>query len=616
MRPRQYRMIAGALLAIGVGIGGVAVAKEIDPASWAPPGALVYFGISDVNKLWKEIEASPGYKAMQDPDLKHLGQRVAFNATVLDQVKARLGKAIDVEPEKLKNPFDGAITLYIPAPSSSKSEPQPVFIASVGDKELMKSYYDKAVKKMREAASEYTPETAGSNKIDVFSFEKKKDAKSGDEDGDDEHADEAGDEEGGASEQLATQMVEQFFSRGMPPKLAVCLTEERLIVAENKDQIQDALRRERGADSLAGSEEYKAFERQFKVKSGTRFMVNVRKLMELSAEKDEENGKKMMDALGAKSFRNLIGQLVYDGKSYDYMLDAVLLMSGERTGVAKILSMKNRSTAPTAGALTDTCISFNLNLNISEFLDEIERIIRQSDPDEADQMRAAMSAVPLGQDVKVDLRKELFDNLREPLSINIGFTKPFDQNSTRLVLSIGHKNKEALERFIGKIGEATGQLTARDLRGTQVFDSAFKVSIAVTSDAVLAGSTPAVEAALASSGSSESGLAADATYKRATAQAPKEASVMFYVDGRRLMEALLEIAKDRDALMMSAMVNPLNMLPAGMAEAYGEIKPDQREKAKKMLDYVGATVGTLTNTEDGLRLTIVNLLPGKEKEKE
>lgn len=614
MRFRQHPMIVRALFALCVAALGAdmaTAARDADPATWAPPGTLVYFGISDVNKLWKEIEASPGYKAMQDPDLKQLGQRVAFNATVLDQVKARLAKAIDVEPDKLKSPFDGAITLYIPPPGSSKSEPQPVFIAGIGDKELMKTYYEKAVKKMREAASEYTPETAGTAKIDVFSFEKKKEAKGDDEDGDMEHADEDGGDRNGAGEELASQLVEQIFSKGLPPKLAVCLTDERLIVAADKDQIQDALRRERGGDSLAGSDEYKAFERKFDVKGTARFMINVRKLIELSAEKDEENGKKMMDALGAKSFRSLIGQVVYDGKSYDYKLDAVMLMTGERTGLAKILSMKNRPTAPASAALGETCVSFCLNMNPGELLDEIERILRQSDPDEADQMRTAMSAVPLGPEGKVDLRKELFDNLREPLAINIGFTKPFDQTSTRVILSVGHKNKEALERFFGKVAEATGQLTTRDLRGTQVFDTPFKASLAVTSDAILAGSTPAVEAALASSGG-ENGLAADAAFKRAAALASKESSMMFYVDGRRLMEALLEIAKDRDALMMSAMTNPLNMVPAGMAEAYGEIKPEQREKAKKMLEYVGATIGTLTNTEDGLHVTIVNLLPGKE----
>lgn len=611
LRPTNRLFLCAAVAALTLPF--FAYAKEGDPAAWAPRGALIYVGVPDVQQFWKNLELTTGFKAMKDPELKQLPNRFMLMANFADKFREQLAKTLEIPADQLKSPFAGPLAFYVLPPASADDKGEPIVVAGVGDADLLKNYYDKAVKKLRDSASKYESETVGSYKVDIFAFDKKANK---DQDGDaaksdemSDNDDDADDDQNGA-ESMAEQMLAQVFStKSLPPKLAACIAGERLIIAATKEQVQDALRRERGGESLATSDEYKVFERQFKSKADVRMLVNIRKLIEIGLEKDEESARKTADAMGVKSFRNLYAQVTIDGKTYDSKLEALLEMTGERTGLAKILSLKNRPAALPSTAGAETCMTFSANLVVSDLLDEVERIIRQSDPAEADQMHSAMSAVPMGENAKVDLRKELFDQLREPLALSVGFTKPYDLSSARAVLSIGHKSKDAIDRFMAKVSEAMpGTLTDRDLRGVHVYDTPFKMSVAATSDSVLAGSSAAIDTAVV--GGAEGGLANDANYKRAAEFLPKEASMMFYFDGRRMLDAMLEVAKDRETLMMSAMSNPANMFAAGMAESYGEIKPEQREKARKLLDYATISIGAVTTTDDGLRFTMV-ALPAK-----
>jgi hypothetical protein len=188
--------------------------------------------------------------------------------------------------------------------------------------------------------------------------------------------------------------------------------------------------------------------------------------------------------------------------------------------------------------------------------------------------------------------------------------RPYKVDSIRLLFSFGHREKAAMDKLLGLL--PPNMFTPRDVRGTQIYDFAMmNMSFAASNDQLLAGSTPAVESALSSSEADS--LSADADFKSTAALAPQEAWGVFYVDSRRMIEAALGFADQRDQLEAAGMMNIGAAIVSGMLEPYDkQLKEGKLEDLRKTLKYQAPTIVTFTTIPEGIKMTQITLKPRKE----
>lgn len=617
----RFRRVIAAVFALVA--APLALAESKDPAAYAPADALVFVGVTDMDELSGAFEKTSAYKLSQDPVAKEIMHGGDAATKMIDLVKERLGKTLGVPASSLKNPFKGAVAFWVSAPRGDEKIPEIGLVAGVGDKEALRKYYDAAVKKLKEASTSYESVGAGSNTIDFFKHDadaahadkskgKDKD-KDKDEDDDDDDKDDDAHDGGDAVTQALEDALDKAFSQdSMPPSLAMCLSDERLYVAATPDAIKETLRREKGGDTLVDSEDYKQIARQFKPAGQIRFLFNVPRLLELVV-KDDPDAAKPISATGMKSLRSVIGHMhVAPEAGVESKAELLALISGERAGVLKILSMDNRPVTSAATVPAESIGFLNINMNLLNVIDESERIMRQFDPDAADAFREQLNSVPTPDGGTMSPRKDVLEHLREPISAFVSAAKPFGADSIRAALSIGHRDRAAMEKFLGFVQSTAPFFQAREVRGTQTLEVAmFGVVIAVLSDQLVIGNGGAVEGLLATGAGTET-IAADASFKAAAKHVPAEVSVVFYLDARRNLEAQIGFAEKKDQLAAGGgmgMDAGLAMLFAGAYES--QFKEGKTEDARKLVKYQTPQMATLSTTTDGLRITGVVLSPPK-----
>ncbi len=613
MNTRRNRLVALTLIALGAP-ALAAPAEATDPAAWAPADALAFIGVDDVAKLTAQIKRSNFYKLMHDPDLKDLPGQASIPQKFTEEFRKRLAGSLDIKPDKLHNPFAGPLVAYlVRSPESENEDIEGVVVAGIGNTALMKEYYQKATRKFRAAADNHEKIDFHDYTIDVFTTESRAD----DENGDEEDEQDTPALDPTTPEENLTAMMDEVFGKlfsaeSMPEKLALCLTEDRLIVAPAPRMIKAVLRRKVGEGrTLLETDNYKALLHAFKPLGSIRFLVNLGMFMDMMESEDGEKAKQTINLLGLRSMRAVIGHLEYGAKAYESKLEAELLMSGPRTGLARILSMKNTPLAPPSLASADDFMYWRFNLDIAGLVDEIERMVRQDDPDAADEFHQTLESVPFGEGQTLNLRKEVFANLRPPLVLTVGFKQPYGPESPRFLFSLGVKDKDAMDRFLARLGEvAAGMLVERETRGVVVYDASFGgFSLTANNDAVILGTTAAVDRALQPGRKSEN-LATRAAFRKLTELAPAEAWGVVYIDSRRMYEGALELARNKDALMAAQFSNPAAMMTAQLVESLtAGIKPDEIDRAKALLKYQASTILTIATTPDGLRLTNIQLRP-------
>jgi hypothetical protein len=586
--------------------------RKNDPGAFAPPDALALLGVTDLDEFLDGYKKSAGYKLLQDPAFKDApGQ---FNAIhrFIEEFSKRLAKALDTESEKLKNPFGGTIALMALPPSGESKSPSLVLVAGVKDKTLMREYYTKAVANFKKIADKHESVDFAGGAIDHFTTrEKTGDEKSSENEAEfDPESLEMSTEEDVAH--VMDKIFGEFFSAdSLPESLATYLTDERLVVALSPDDVKGVFRREKSGETLRDQEDYKSIGRQFEKPGPFRLFVNLPKVFDLAKAESPEGFKEMMNIFGGKCMRSVIGHAGYSTGRCDTRVEIMLLTSGERTGLMKILSPKNRAVGAPDGISADTTMFMSAALNPAETLDEIERMIRANDPEAADEMRESLESVTLGEGEKISLRKDIIDNLREPLTFTFGLAKPYSPESPRFTVSIGHRSKSAIERVVEKFRTMVGLLD-RDVRGTTVYDAPvpFKLSVALTNDSVIFGSTNSVEEALQTG--RDAGLAPDATFKRTLELAPKEAWLMLYVDGKRLYDGIAELGKHKVSLMQQQMTGNIGAgIAYGMAEAFSPGETDNSAALRRVAEFQSAGILTVTTTSDGIRVSLLNGVPDK-----
>ncbi len=580
-----------------------------DPGLWAPSDAVLFVAIDDLTDLlgrWKQMAF---WDMFSDPDLKDLSASFSLPQKLAEQFRNRLAEALELKPDQLENPFAGSIVLY--ASNLTDEQPQVALIAGVGNAELMQKYYRRATRRFRELSDQHEKVEFRSYTIDSFVTERDEDQEADDEDEADEDDLDAALEGGDDLDSAVEEMLSQLFSpEAMPEKLALCLTADRLILAPTPEIIKAVLRRGE-SETLCDNELYRALTRKFDPPGQLRFMVDLQKLLEAVAAEGDEETAQTIKMLGLNGVRGIIAHADYGSGGYEGRLEAELLVSGQRSGLIKILSMKNTPVKRPQVVVNDAFAFGWVNLDLGELLDEIERMVRQMDPAGADELRTTLESVPFGEEETLDIRKGLLAFLAPPLSVSMGFEKPYSAQSSRLLLTIAARQRQPLQQLLEKLSElAAGMLIDRELRGTFIYDvSMGGFSIAVSEQAVLIGSTPCVERGI--QGTAEQPPADD--FARLARLVPPDAWCVVYSDPRRMYEAVFELARQKDQLAMQ-FGNPAAMVTAAMVEALVEdIPPDQLDKAKALLKYQAPSLMTIRTTSDGIYVISVQAPPEASK---
>lgn len=586
-------------------------APPADPAEWAPADALLYFGITDVAKMTEDFEQTAAYELMSDEKIAEAVPSLSIFGTAMDKIKKHVAESLDMPVGELKNPFGGPLAFYVlEGPGKSAEDVHGVFIASVRDKELMRQYFGKAIERMKSKADKHEEVSASGATIHVLTTEPKPD--SDDEDGFDDFDDFEG---GGAPfgespEQMIDEALDEIFSADLPEKLALCLADDRLIMADRVDPIRAALGGSSGGRSLADTEDYRAMLQHLRPVGDLRLLVNVPKIIDLAkqetAQAELAEFQKGLSMIGAQGMRSLVGHMRVGASSYDSKFELLLLLSGQRTGIVELLSMPNRPTAPPDFVPADTCLYMGFNLDVMAMLDGAMRMVEQAEPSAAASMRAAIENWQAPDGETVNLRQTLLSHLQGPLTMAIGVGNPISVDTVRFIATLGHRDQNAMTRFFGRL---QGLMMPRDVRGTQLYDLMMPpgYAIAPTSDRIVMGSAAAVESSLGASAGQP--LAQVSGWKRAARFVPDESWMTVYADNRKMLEGAFEIAKNPNAQMM-AMMNPgiLVLSMAGGQMTTGA-EPVPEDIVKKILSLTGSSVATIATTPEGIRITSVTLKP-------
>ncbi len=607
----RFRMLATAVLLVAVSpLVGRALAEADDPAAWVPDDALFYIGVTDIDATVAGVKETSAYRLMNDAQAREIMPEVDVFGQFTEKLKTRVAEALDIGAGQLENPFAGGVALYVTLPTGGNldDDGEVVFVAGVGNAELMKRYYDQALKRLSEAADERDTKSYKSQRVDILRGA----APTDDTDDETLTEDDGFDWEGfdpsdptAFGKQLDKALDEMFALEEMPPEFAMCLTSDRLILSSSANEIKAVLRREKLKGSLLANMDYRRMKRLLPEAGTLRLFINLPRIIKLASADGGDEADKWQAALGLDAFGSIIGHARIGGDVLEYEMEIIALLRGERSGLAKIFSMDNAAIAPPKFIPEHTALYGSLNINLLDMLDEIERIIRQTDPDEADEMRASLAAIPIGPEETIDLRKDVFAHLRPPLTISLGFTKPYGASSLQLLLTLGHRQREALLKLL-----TLAQLPPREFRGAELYEPMPGIAVALSDDQLLAGTTPSVEAAIQAAGE---GLGADDQFKAILKEIPREASGVVYADSRKITEALLAFVEKPELLQgPEAAMNMGAFITTMMVNQYGQSMDSENVgELRKLLKYQTVGLGTLRTSPDGLHMIAVQLKPAE-----
>jgi hypothetical protein len=630
----------------------------VEPAEWAPADALFYLGITDVAGTADALQrmsaqASPGdasaSDALSQPDL--LGSAV-------EQLRGRLARVLGVQPPQLKNPFKGPLVLYVgqreslpyPSAGSGSEGLEPGLIGQIGDAALARKYYDTIVGKLVQLGRHETV-PAGANTIDLFTGlgQRPEDQAASEED-----EFEALDREGGSFWSLLAdgpggllkRALDRLFSpRALPRSLAMCLTEDRLVMAGSADQVKALLEQRKGERSLADTDDHQALLSLPGPIGTVRVLVNLSRIVGMvraSAAGDRiaaGQTEDLLKLLGTEHLLSLVGHLdigaassnrnrdrkgAASSASYEWKGELLLRTTGPPSGLVRILGSENRPVTPPPAVTDDVCVFSACNLSLPEVLTEVERLELSGRPDFLKRLSEEAPPTTLPSGEVFQLRRDFLDHLTGPLTFSFALTGPAKPGCVRALVTLGHGDRSAMLRFLQGL---PGLLTPRDWDGTQVFDLIpipammlpAGVSLAATSDRLMLGNTAGVESALrAPVGQS---LSESQSWQNIARLVPAEASFVLYIDQRRMLDAVLELARHKDELAASQ--------PAGMdidtlilmdrVESLGpSVRDDLRRSTgetavppgvARIRQLAGQAIYTLSTHPNGVRLTAVQLRP-------
>lgn len=601
-------------------------AAKVDPAEWAPADALFYLGITDVGQVWADFQKTGAYELLSGKAGTEGLPQVDVVGDTLRALRQRLADVLGVTPDELQNPFDGPLTFYVVA-SSTKGMPKledsvPGLVAGLGYAALLRQYYDAVVGKLKEKC-QHESISVGTDFIDVFTAaEPDKKAAAADDDFADFDA-------GGAGLttlplKLKKAVDALLAGDALPPKLAMCLTEERLVVADTANSVKAVLQKEQRDRTLADLDDYKALHEHLKPVGPIRFMVSVPRLVKLAeadAKKGDEDTQKTLNMFAIDTLGSLVGHCRFGAASYESKIDLLLLTHDRNAGLMKLLLQENAPVAPPAHVGSETFIFASANVAVVQLLNDLEFILRRGgDAEAADAVKNALE-IKQESGETVNLRKALLSYLKGPYVFNLGLTQPVGPKSSVVAtLSCGHTDQAALNQALANPAITQLELTKRDLRGTAVYDlpplppmMVAGATAAAGKDQFFLGLSAATEKALA--GSPAERLADSPAWKRAARFLPEQAWAVVYIDEYAMTEALLTLVNAPPDAELEGGMDLGGMVRMGMVQSLRMKAPGvDLSNTAPLLKHLSQQVFALSTSPAGLQLTAIELKPEKRTE--
>ncbi|MGE3182894.1 MAG: hypothetical protein AB7N71_14780, partial [Phycisphaerae bacterium] len=574
-----------------------------DPANLAPREALLFVGVTDAERTWEDFKKTNGYRAYQDTQLRESVAEWNVMSGAMKKLREKIATALETSPDALKNPFQGPLAFYVTG-EPGREEPGMVLVATIGDRALLEQYVSTATKRMRAVASNVETVDAGADQILVFHNKPASPANDNVAEEDELNFD-ADDELSSPMDDLGNvdKMIDTFFSAdSLPEELALCQGRERFYLASTAADIRAALRLSE-SESMSSHEDRRTMDRLLAPLGPIRMVVNWPRIFELLEAEGRRRGNDDFNVtrkvVGTECMQSFIGHMRIADDGFDGILDGYQLTRGTCSGVMDILRMENRATAPGPQVGAETLLFGSLNLDVSGFLDKVEKILRQQDPAQADMMKASLESAPLpGGEETINLRREFFDHLKPPVTFGIDLRPPYQPDEIRVLLSFGSSNAEAITRTMGK----NPLTTQREQRGATVFFSPMiPIETTATSDRFMIGSAPAIDSAL--SGTPNRPLNETSSFRTVAKAVPEDSWMTVFIETPTLYRALLAYQKHKEALT----ANPMDVakgLVAGLIEGFQGELPDDPAMVERLIRYQAPSIFTLSTTTEGIRITL------------
>jgi len=597
-------------LAVVVSLGARAAAGEPDKAAqWAPADALLFVGCSNVHDLFEAMKKTPSYQQFKDPKL------AKSTESTQEGVKKGLGQLVehmgfgsldDLEKMGLDDMLSekthprGAMCLYIAAGPDQGGDKGPrhdvALLADMGeDFGKFREMFDKLVQqRLDKGGKKESTEYQDSTIVTITNEGPAKSEKKAKDDGDE------GDEEKDGGEESSAGHT--------PPPISYAFKDKVFLLASDVEVAKQALKRvkEKQSDCLASSEDYGNLERACAPVGQIRVFVNFPQMFKLQEKFDKD--KEVIETIGKMGMRDwkaLVGTIrVGMPKGADVSLQMNLPLGTASKGLSKVLAMKNGPVAPPAHIDADTALLWALHLSPGQFYDDILAMMDKVDPAAAKRARAD-DQIPVGEkDEKMSMRNDVLGQLDAPFTLSVGMKKPFNGGSLRILATMAHKNRAAMEKLMGLL--PPGMFKKREMMGQQVYDvmglPMTGISLAMTEKLLAAGGERSVEATIRSGSGKSEALADSADFKGVARHVPKEAWFTMYVDGVRMNKFLLAMVKheektegeesgkeDQDPLsnFITSFALPMMLAQAGEAAS-----PEVMEAGIKYSSRLIVTIGT------------------------
>ena len=565
------------------------------PAEWAPSDALVFVGVPDVALLQRQLDQSPAFRLMRDPAARELLAQAPIGPRLFESLRARLSLALDVPEADLRNPLGGPLCLFLAPPSDDAGAPEPVLVARVTDPALMRQYYQRLLARFRAASDSHESVPFRTFSIEVFS----------------QHRPPPADEDSVVAElhglersQSPAWLEPLLTPDALLPRLAVCLADDRLVVALSAARVRAALLQDRPG-SLARGDLCAAL--RARVQPGeVEFVVHVPAMLAMTQRRAGAEARRIADLLGLGCVRGAIGTLRVSAGDSAPVLDALILTTGERQGLAALLSCDNQPLDDMLRSSPDALVHGAVNADPARMLADYERMLRGYDGAAADALHAAFGSVALPDGTVLDVRNDLFGALRAPLRFTLQ-PSPRPGAPPAPLVEIGVADRAALTRLLEAL-RAIVPMSARDLGAAALYElSLGRLALAVSDERLLIGETSAVasRAGRARVGGATSGPATSGATPPATAPTDDEEQVCFalFVDAKRVFEAAMEFAPRRETLLAGA--DPAALLALALVEHLSlDVKPGRWSEARRLAAYRSPALLTVANRPEGFRVRL------------
>ena len=611
-RTSQVRWAA----AFVVSIASVCIAPAIaagdepaDPLDWAPENTLAYAGTSDCNRLADSFKKIAIYRALTDPKLEGLASEYSKIADAILKVIADALGLDNTEQLKVYPQGPAGVFITIAPPPGEDEDPEFGLVAAMdmGDNaEKARTLISKVTSAALEHGARKETEEVLSVKIVTLHLPEK----------DDEQPSGRNDELAEAVENLDLDPMQEMVVTEMLSDLpeieqvSFCMDDSRLIVGSSAEDVSQTLRCMKGRTrkTLARSPAGKLLDRKHPRGNTVRMLVNVPLFFEL-AEKHEPDAGKDIRAWGLDGLGAAVGALEFAPEAdIDSRMTGFWAVSPDKQGVPAILRMKNQPVAPPTTVAADAAVYGTLHLSPKTLLKEIFEGISRSDPEAGDEMKAGM-IVPMSDGTALDIQTEILDHLSGPFSGQLVLAKPYDADNVGLNISLGHQNRQAMEKLF-TLPMVAPYLEKRDLLGHSVYSPMMfpmaGVSLAVTETTLAVGTTKQLERSLRAEGKSGPSLADDATFKRLARAMPREAWFTLYGDSAKIYDAQLAIHRAGDTTeepQFPYAASLAQLIRFGLGQGF---EGQDLKHPEAMRDYNGVTLMTVSTEADGLSMQIVS----------